>query len=405
MEERLVPKLRFPEFEGEWEEKKLGEIGNLKKGKGIPKSKLTDKGIKCILYGQLYTTYGEVVKEVNSYTNIDKKNLFFGQKGDILIPSSGETALDMSMVSALFKDNVALGGDINVLSPKVNVVSSKFLSYQINSVRKIDIAKIAEGASVVHLYNDNLIKVKVYIPSLQEQQKIGGFFYKIDKKLELQQEKIENLKKYKKGMMQRIFSQEIRFKDDNGNDYPDWEEKKLGEIGEIITGGTPKTQDKNNFGSDYLWATPVDLGDRKYVIKTSRTLSKEGLRNIRSISKDAILITCIGSTIGKLGISVEEMGTNQQINSVECQTDINSEFLYYNLIINNNLIIRYSSNQAVPIINKTTLSKLKFKFPIKEEQTKIANFLSSIDKKIELEEEKLEEYKKFKKGLMQRMFI
>ncbi|MBW4827536.1 MAG: restriction endonuclease subunit S [Clostridiaceae bacterium] len=404
MEERLVPKLRFPEFEGEWEEKKLGEIGNLKKGKGIPKSKLTDKGIKCILYGQLYTTYGEVVKEVNSYTNIDKKNLFFGQKGDILIPSSGETALDMSMVSALFKDNVALGGDINVLSPKVNVVSSKFLSYQINSVRKIDIAKIAEGASVVHLYNDNLIKVKVYIPSLQEQQKIGGFFYKIDKKLELQQEKIENLKKYKKGMMQRIFSQEIRFKDDNGNNYPDWEEKKLEEISKesII-----KYKDYNKF--DELLSVTLHDGIKKQSELGERDISSENKSNYKVVRKNNLVYNSMRMWQGASGISKYNGIVSSAYVVINMLGNINPEFIGYYFKQSEVIHKFYKKSQGMTS-DTLTLKYNLFKdviisIPIKEEQTKIANFLSSIDKKIELEEEKLEEYKKFKKGLMQRMFI
>lgn len=407
MREQLVPELRFHEFEGEWEEKKLGEIGNLKKGKGIPKSKLTDKGIKCILYGQLYTTYGEVVKEVNSYTNIDKKNLFFGQKGDILIPSSGETALDMSMVSALFKDNVALGGDINVLSPKVNVVSSKFLSYQINSVRKIDIAKIAEGASVVHLYNDNLIKVKVYIPSLQEQQKIGGFFYKTDKKLKLQQEKIDNLKKYKKGMMQRIFSQEIRFKDDNGNDYPDWEEKKLGEVSDVRDGthDSPKYQNNGKVfitSKNLMSNGKIDFSDINYI-------SDEDFKKINKRSKVDIGDILFGM-IGTIGNPVLVDNDNFAIKNValikEKKGLLNSYLIYY--LESDNISKQFyllNTGGTQKFIGLGLIRSLNIKVPSLQEQTKIANFLSSIDKKIELEEEKLEEYKKLKKGLMQRMFI
>ncbi|NLJ79214.1 MAG: restriction endonuclease subunit S, partial [Tissierellia bacterium] len=228
---------------------------------------------------------------------------------------------------------------------------------------------------------------------------------RIDEKLELQQKRIEALKEQKKGMMQKIFSQEIRFKDDDGKDYPEWEEKKLGDVGEIITGGTPQTRKSDNFGDDYMWATPVDLGKTKYILNTNRRLSQLGLKSIKSINKGAILITCIGSTIGKLGISMAKMGTNQQINSIECKPDHNFEFLYYALLIDINMIIRYASTQAVPIINKTTLSKLKIPLPTLPEQTKIANFLSALDRRIELEEQKLQESKQFKKGLMQRMFI
>ena len=280
----------------------------------------------------------------------------------------------MSMVSALFKDNVALGGDINVLSPKVNVVSSKFLSYQINSVRKIDIAKIAEGASVVHLYNDNLIKVKVYIPSLQEQQKIGGFFYKIDKKLELQQEKIENLKKYKKGMMQRIFSQEIRFKDDNGNNYPDWEEKKLEEISKesII-----KYKDYNKF--DELLSVTLHDGIKKQSELGERDISSENKSNYKVVRKNNLVYNSMRMWQGASGISKYNGIVSSAYVVINMLGNINPEFIGYYFKQSEVIHKFYKKSQGMTS-DTLTLKYNLFKdviisIPIKEEQIKIANFL------------------------------
>lgn len=166
-----------------------------------------------------------------------------------------------------------------------------------------------------------------------------------------------------------------------------------------------KSNDMNHFGDKYLWATPGDIKSNRYIMKTDRMLSEKGFNAIRKINKNSVMATCIGSTIGKLAMASETMATNQQINALECNDKNNPEFIYYNLIYNNNLFHKYSSTQAVPLINKSTFSNIEIKIAYLQEQEKIANLLSSIDNKIELEEEKLEKYEKLKKGLMQRMFI
>lgn len=389
---RRVPELRFPEFSGEWEEKRLGEIVNFKKGKGITKRTLTEYGTKCILYGQLYTTYNEIITGISSYTDIDEQKLLFGNMGDILIPSSGETALDMSLASALLVDNVALGGDINILRPKNNTIDSKFLSYQINSARKIDLARIAEGVSVVHLYNDNLKDIIVVNPKdTAEQQKIGNFFYTIDKKLELQEEKIDTLKEYKKGMMQKIFSQEIRFKDDDGKDFPDWKEKRLGEVCKIRKG---EQLNRKKF---------VENG-KYYVLNGGREPS--GYYNLWNTESNTISISEGGESCGYVTYNFERFWSGGHLYTLEnLKESVNDKFLFQYLKKYEREIMRLRVGSGLPNIQKKDLDSFKIQIPSLLEQKKIANFLSAIDKKIELEEEKLENMKKFKKGLMQRMFV
>lgn len=405
--EKLIPELRFPEFNGEWSSDLLENILEFKNGINASAEDY-GIGIKFInvldILNNDYITYEKIMGKINIKEDKFKENKV--NYGDVVFQRSSETREEVGMSNIYLDNKPATFGGFVIRGKKINEYDPVFLGYLLKTSRiRKQMEMLAGGSTRFNIGQKELRGIEYTKPSLEEQEKIGDFLYSIDEKLKLQRKRIDKLREYKKGMMQRIFSQEIRFKDENGNDYPGWEEKKLADMGKVITGGTPKTGNEDNFGNEYLWATPLDLGSDKYILETNRTLSGKGLQGIRSTSKGSVLVTCIGSTIGKLGISIETMGTNQQINSIECIPDHDNEFLYYNLLFNNHLIIRYASVQAVPIINKTTLSKLKFKFPIKEEQTKIANFLSSIDKKIKLEEEKLELQQEFKKGLMQRMFI
>ena len=226
-----TPKIRFPDFKGEWINNSLGEIAKFSKGKGISKEDISETGeTECIRYGELYTTYNETIDTVFSKTNIDTSHLVLSEANDVIIPASGETEVDIAKASCILKSGIALGGDLNIIKTLNNGV---FLSYYLNSKKKIDIAKLAQGISVVHLYAGQLSKLQLKIPSLLEQQKIASFFTAIDMKISQLKRKKNLLEQYKKGVMQLIFSQEIRFKDDKGQEFPKWKEKKLEDLGSI----------------------------------------------------------------------------------------------------------------------------------------------------------------------------
>ena len=191
--------------------------------------------------------------------------------------------------------------------------------------------------------------------------------------------------------MQQLFSGKLRFKDDSGNDYPEWEEKRLGEIGKIITGSTPPTSNVEYYNGDNLFVSPADINERRYIAKTKTTLTSIGLSKGRAIRKGSVLFVCIGSTIGKVAQAGRDCITNQQINAIEADSNFSNEFIFSLLVLNGSRIKLLAGVQAVPLINKTDFSRLKYNFPCLEEQQKIANFLSSIDTKISLVAEALED--------------
>ena len=199
-----VPTLRFPGFTDEWQKKKLCSIAKLSKGTGISKEDKSDYGSPCILYGELYTTYNsEIINDVVSKTELHLDNLVQSESNDVIIPSSGESAIDISTARCVITSGVLLGGDLNII--RLYQDDGRFLCYQLNSVRKLDIAKVAQGVSVVHLYGDALKSISVSLPHIDEQKKIADFLSLLDERIELQSKLIEDLKKLKSALIQQMF--------------------------------------------------------------------------------------------------------------------------------------------------------------------------------------------------------
>ncbi len=198
-----VPNLRFPEFEGEWQEERLSNIADLSKGIGISKDQLSADGEPCILYGELYTKYkSETIKEVISKTNIDNTKLVKSKANDVIIPCSGETAEEIATARCVLKDDVLLGGDLNII--RLHGYDGSFMSYQLNGKRKYDIAKVAQGVSVVHLYGEHLKNIKTINPSLNEQKKIANLLSLLDERISTQNKIIDKLQSLIKGISNRL---------------------------------------------------------------------------------------------------------------------------------------------------------------------------------------------------------
>ena len=192
-----VPNLRFS-YKGDWSKRKLNEICQFFKGNGLSKSDLSNEGFPCILYGELYTTYkNEVISDIISKTNTILSNPFLSRNNDLIIPGSGENPIDIAVARAIYQNDIILGGDLNILRPKSNV-SAAFLSYQLNGVRRYDIAKKAQGKSIVHLHNSDLKEVLVSIPTYDEQLHIVELLTKIDEMIDAQIKIIDDLVLQKK---------------------------------------------------------------------------------------------------------------------------------------------------------------------------------------------------------------
>ena len=203
---QTVPGIRLDGFEGEWEVQTLKELASFSKGNGYTKNDLVNSGEEIILYGRLYTNYQTVISKVNTFVTTVKANAVISKGGEVIVPASGESAEDISRASVVEKSGVILGGDLNIIYPDENKVDSIFLALTIsNGSQQKELIKRAQGKSVVHLRNNDLEKVILHYPSMEEQQAIGTYFSNLDSLIAAHQEKITQLETLKKKFLQDMF--------------------------------------------------------------------------------------------------------------------------------------------------------------------------------------------------------
>lgn len=203
---QTVPGIRLDGFEGEWEVQTLKELASFSKGNGYTKNDLVNSGEEIILYGRLYTNYQTVISKVNTFVTTVKANAVISKGGEVIVPASGESAEDISRASVVEKSGVILGGDLNIIYPDENKVDSIFLALTIsNGSQQKELIKRAQGKSVVHLRNNDLEKVVLHYPSMEEQQAIGTYFSNLDNLIAAHQEKIYQLETLKKKLLQDMF--------------------------------------------------------------------------------------------------------------------------------------------------------------------------------------------------------
>lgn len=366
-----VPTLRFPEYSDKWLECELQDIADLSKGAGISKDQLSETGESCILYGELYTKYkSEVISNVVSKTNIESTNLVRSKANDVIIPSSGETAIDISTARCVPYDNILLGGDLNIIRLKDQ--DGRFFSYQLNGVRKLDIAQIAQGVSVVHLYGESLKRLKVRYPSKSEQEKISSLLSVLDERIETQNRIIEKLKSLMKG------------------------------LAENFTAFTPNTKiaDCLNCHSSVLLENQVK-SEGNYKVYGANGIC--GYSDSPAILEDAILIVKDGSGVGNVSYASGEYSVIGTSNYLTAKSGYSLKYLYYCLMIFN--FVPYRTGMAIPHIYFKDYGKALIYCPSLDKQVQIATLLSMIECKIEAEKAITDSYQQQKRFLLQTMFI
>ena len=403
-----TPKLRFKGYSSEWPESKLEDLGTFKKGKYLSKSDLSDSGVPCILYGQLYTIYNEIVRQVESVTNADIKLLYLSKGGEILFPCSDVTPTGIACASYLPYQGVALGGDIHVFNSKCNV-SGALLSYILNSVAKQEILKIAQGSTVFHTSASDLKKISVNLPStIEEQHKIAEFLSTVDEKVEALETKLEALNSLKKGFMQKIFSQELRFKDDSGQDYPPFRDTTIGEEGYFYYG---KSAPKWSLTDDAT--TPcVRYGElyttHKYQVKEIHSFTNIPVENLKLSKGGEVLIPRVGEEPLDFCKCAYLPFANVAIGEMISVYNTNHNPLFISYMFNATMKKEFAKRVEggnVSNLYYYYLEDIKISVPCLEEQRKIAEFLSAFDEKIEAVKRQVEAMKQVKKGLLQQMFV
>ncbi len=199
-----VPRIRFKGFTGDWEQRKLEDLASFSKGSGYSKSDLQASGTPIVLYGRLYTKYETVIKDIDTFVDALADSVY-SQGGEVIVPASGETAEDISIASVVEKPGIVLGGDLNIIHP-TDDLDSTFLAISISHGNPHkEMAKRAQGKSVVHLHNNDLAQIKLWYPSVTEQRKISQYFSGLDTLITLHQRKLDQLQTMKKFMLQNLF--------------------------------------------------------------------------------------------------------------------------------------------------------------------------------------------------------
>jgi type I restriction enzyme S subunit len=389
--EKLIPKLRFPEFKGEWEKKKLGEMATNKSGKYNP---IKNNGhIKCVELEHIATETGMLLGYIDGSSSGSIKNKF--DKGDVLFGKLRPYL--KKYLQAPFEG--VCSSEIWVL--KGIIVSNEFLYSIVQTNKFIDLANQSSGSKMPRADWSVVENGMFTFPTLPEQTKIANFLTAVDEKLTALKQKKILLEHYKKGVMQQIFSQELRFKDENGNDFEDWEEKKLGEICKFFSGGTPTSTKKSYYSGEIPFIGSGNISDNN--VNSFITIEALNNSSAKLIKKGDLLYALYGATSGEVSISKLDGAINQAVLCI--RTNYNKFYLHQLLRFNKEKIVSTYIQGGQGNLSSKIVQELTFSFPTLAEQTKIANFLSSTDEKIGLCSVQIEKMGVWKKGLLQGMFV
>ena len=374
----MTPQLRFPEFTDDWQVKKLGSFSKTFSG-GTPTS--TNPSF---YNGNIpFIKSGEIAKNKTSQNiseeALKKSSAKMVESGDILYALYGATSGQV----AISQMNGAINQAILCIRPDAN----RYFIYSKLAAEKNTILETYLQGGQGNLSADIIKKLPIATPSKPEQEKIADFLTAVDERIRLQEQKLAKLEQYKRGVMQQIFSQKIRFKDENGNEYPEWEEKKLGEVATIKTGKKDANIAKSN-------------GRYRFY-----TCSRDYLRtDIYSFEGEAILVA--GNADVGLCHYYDGKFEAYQRTYVLQNFEIDGKFLYKYL---SHFFRQYAlglmQTSAMTYITLGTLQDFTVPLPSEVEQQKIATFLTALDDKITAEKSKLTAVKQFKKALLQRMFV
>lgn len=410
----MVPKLRFKEFCGEWEEKKLGNYVHLKNGLNIDKNKF-GQGIPLISVMDILNNDFIVFNNIKGKVDIDSETLknYSVTYGDILFQRSSETREDAGKSNVyLDKEKVSTFGGFVIRGKKIGIYNPAFMNslLKTSNVRK-EITSKAQGAQHINISQESLEKANITLPSLPEQTKIADFLSTVDNKIQNQQDKITHLENIKKGFMQKIFSRKIRFKDDGGEAFPEWEEKKITDIANTYIGlvttmtshykdvGVPLIRNSDVKENKFIFKDPIFLDDEFAKLNKARMHKIDDIITVHTgdVGTSAIIDKNLEGSLGFATIVTRIIDKNKYSPVYICH--------YHNSCVYKNYIMNMITGDGRNNLNMKDFNKSIIPLPCLKEQQKIADFLSSFDEKISTEKETLEHLKQLKKGLLQQMFI
>ena len=389
------PKLRFPGFDEPWRVERLSDFAD----------RVTRKNSKNETDLPLTISSKDGLVDQVSYFNKtvaskDMSGYYLLKNGEFAYNKSYSVGYDFGSIKRL--DRYPMGALSTLyICFALKKHDSDFIKAYFDSLkwyREIYMIS-AEGArnhGLLNVPTEEFFDTKHYLPENSgEQRKIADFLVALDRRIEAQQSLVDNLKKYKRGLLMHYFS-------DDKTQL--WTQCSISQIGKVITGSTPPTNDRSNYDGDLLFCAPGDVGEQKYISSTEKRVSPKGFALGRPLPPNSVIVTCIG-LIGKLGIAKTSMITNQQINALVVSEGFDHEFIYYAF---ENFFPEYRSKvsmQTLPILSKSEFEKLMIKVPDLDVQHKISSNLAAMDRRIEHTQQELNALIEHRRGIMQQLFI
>ncbi|MBO6880901.1 restriction endonuclease subunit S [Winogradskyella sp.] len=411
----LVPQLRFAEFEGEWVNCKLGDVSNYTKGFAFKSKDYREEGIRIIRVSDLSA---DSIKKDNDKVYISESvardyKKYELKSGNIIITTVGSKPemIESAVGRGIYiQKNEGLLNQNMLKFENIKGVQNSFLIGLINNKRYQHYMKsIARGnANQANITVVDLLQYKISIPTLPEQQKIASFLTAVDTKTQQLTQKKNLLEQYKKGVMQQLFSQQLRFKQPDGSDYPDWEEKKLGEIAERVA--VKNVANEVNFVLTNS-ATQGIVSQQEYFDKD--IANQNNLQGYYIVSKDDFVYNPRISTsapVGPIKRNKLKKGVMSPLYSVFRFSEPLLEYFEHNFETINwhrylHSVANFGARHDRMNITNSDFFKMPIPMPCIEERKKITNYLSALDSKIESVAQQIEKTQEFKKGLLQQMFM
>ncbi|HCE3214434.1 TPA: restriction endonuclease subunit S [Vibrio parahaemolyticus] len=427
-EQMNVPKLRFEEFSENWQAIELGELMTFKNGINASKEQY-GRGVKFINVMDIiendYITYDRIVGSVDVEDKEFEKNIV--EYGDILFQRSSETREEVGQANVyLDKKNVATFGGFVIRGKKIGNFDSVCMNYLLKTDKaRKEVTTKSGGSTRYNVGQATLSAVNIDLPPcISEQQKIASFLSKVDEKITLLTEKKDKLTEYKKGVMQQLFNGKwkeqdgqlifipptLRFKADDGSEFPDWEEKKLGSLADLTSSKRVYLSDYSEDGVPFFRGKEISEIRKGIIPDDVLYITRKAFEEFKSkygapVEGD-ILVTAVGTLANILRVTGEfefyfKDGNLIWLRKPRCD----SKFLSILMEANKHELLKTAIGSSQKALTIVELKKIVFKMPSLEEQQKITMFLSSLEEKVRLANSELEKAKEWKKGLLQQMFV
>jgi len=410
-EQAKVPAIRFAGFTDPWEQRKLGDIASFSKGSGYSKADIRESGIPLFLYGRMYTQYETRVDSVDTFA-APRPGTLYSKGTEIVVPASGESAEDIARASAITREGIALGGDLNVVYPQ-RMVTPLFLAYGLShgSSQKL-LAQKAQGKTVVHIHASDLKGLGIAFPDVTEQQAIGTFFSSLDDLITLHQRKYDKLVVFKKSMLEKMFPKdgesvpEIRFA---GFTDP-WEQRKLGDVASSFDYGLNAAATEYDGQNKYLRITDIDDETHEFSKSDLTTPLADLAMSADYLLKEGdLLFARTGASVGKTYLYRQFDGMVYFAGFLiraRIGEGADPEFAYQATLTDayKKYVAITSQRSGQPGVNAQEYADYQLMLPSKTEQQQIGMTLRSLDDLITLHQRKLELLQNIKKSLLDKMF-